>query len=963
MMHARRTAGESGVTLLELLVVVVLIAIIIVPISNALFEGITLPSVDANRSAAAAARSLMSLQFDDDVAAAQTVMVGDGKGGPTDAITCPSASQGPNPLVTLNWSDNTTSPPTPIGVVYQLTYVRFNASLTTVQITRTETKATSSSAPQNMLTGYCAPGSSPLVTASVTPNCASSCSGSYGAYEQRVQLKVTMYDGPNDGLNSFSFEAAQRDTCASHPTPGVACGVMSTLLRTGTTTARLTPYMLAVDGSGDIYIADAANSAIREVAGKTGMQWGRRMTAGNIYTVAGHGGTYCGQLGSGSSWPCGDGGYAKDAYLNIPYAVTVAPDGSLYFGDTGDNVVRMIPKHDMPNGTWGISNPDPTKTGLEANHIYTIAGSRPPGLPPTNCPIGLSASSTALNQPKRVVFDKNGNLFFSDAGNNCIREVKPGGTISNVATGLGHPMGLAVDSSDNIYIADRDNNRILEAVPASIATENQWGMTMNGGSVYTVVGNSLAKCAAPPSVGCPPDPAATNANLLGADDVAVDADGNLFTSDVSHNAIREIASTTHTQWPKTQSPMAMTAGNIYTIAGTYSGGGPLGGTSYTGDGYPATVTNVAQPRGVALDSAGDVFFTDTSQSIVRELSAASDRVFTVAGYHGNGSGYAGDDVPAATPEVFDVDHLATDSAGNVFIADTTDSRIREWNAATGEVWTIAGTGSAGFSGNGGLAVAAQVNNPTAAVADSNDNVYVVDAGNNLVRKIDALTKTISSISLNPSASFNFGAGGGDIAVDSAGNVYVADTGNCVVREFDSSGNHAKVVAGSTCGMSGDGIAATSAKLNGPSGIDVAANGDVYIADTLSNRVRYVTSDGTIHAFAGTGTACSGSSCGDGGASTSAQLNAPNDVAVTSWGVYIADTGDAAIRKVPVGGGAIITVAGTLSNSGTSGDGGSATQAQIAYPYGLAFDANGTLYISNLAPTSPGGPIRQVFSPE
>ena len=989
MTHARKKAGESGVTLIELLVVVVLIAIIIIPISNALLQGVTLPSIDANRSSEAAARSLMSLQFDNDVAAAQMVMLSDGTVGSKLSITCPSGSRASDGLVTLNWSDNTTTPPTPVAVVYKLAYPAFNA-LTTVQIVRTETKGANVDS-RVMLTGYCQP-TAQLVKAWVssnTPNCSptttttspgSTCLTKYGAYEKRVRLKVSMQDGPNDGLNSYSFEAAQRDTCANLKTPGVACGVMSTLLQTGKSAASFkNPYMMALDKDDNIYVADYNSNVIREVAAKSGMQWGRSMTAGNIYTVAGTGAQCADPPGPTA---CGDGGSAVAATLNGPYAVSVGPDGSLFIGDSNDDAVRIVPKVEMSNNPWGYSGV------MEANNIYTIVGQNRNLTGMGGCSNSPSATSVTLSVPKRVVFDSNGNLILSDASHNCVREVsRSGGAITTIAAGLGHPMGMVIDGNDDLYIADRDNNRILEVPLAAGPPVTQWGITMAQYKAYTVVGGA-ASCTLAPSVQCATDPAAQNGDTFRADDLAFDADGDLVISDTGNNAIQVLAAVTRgtTPWG-----VALTTGRISKIAG-------LSDTTiktYTGNGYKAFDTSVSIPQSVAVDSKGNVLYTDGWSRVVRKISKASDRIFTVAG---NGvAAFAGEDVPAATPEVFDVGHLSTDANGNVFIADTYDNRIRELRTsgdADGEVWTVAGMASVNCTPtlppnpppppacfDGQLAIQTMLNRPTAVAVAGNGDMYIVDAGNERVRRVAASDSTVYPVANTTPMSFATPPPqshptkiAGDIAIDTNnGNpiVYIADTYDCVVWKLDAAGTVSQFAgtAGS-CGNSGVPGPAAAAHLSSPGGIDVAPNGDVYIADTLNNRVLYV-SGGNIYPFAGDATsshlACSTAPCGDGSAATSALLNQPNDVAVTSSGVYIADTGDAVIRKVPIGDGVIVTVAGTFMNTTSGGDGGSATFASMAGPGALAFDSAGTLYISNCVVPgwglTLGGPIRQVFTPE
>ncbi len=260
-------------------------------------------------------------------------------------------------------------------------------------------------------------------------------------------------------------------------------------------------------------------------------------------------------------------------------------------------------------------------------------------------------------------------------------------------------------------------------------------------------------------------------------------------------------------------------------------------------------------------------------------------------------------------------------------------------AASGDISTVAGDGTPGFSGDGGPAVSAQLNNPSGVAVDSSGNVYFADRGNNRIRKIDQATGEISTVAGNgltyPHA----------VAVDSDGNLYIADNGNNRIRKVDKTTGEISTVAGNGVrGFSGDGGAATSAHLALPTGVAVDSSGNLYIADQDNNRIRKVDkATGTISTVAGNG---GRGYSGDGGLANETSLNNPIGVAVDSSGdVYIADTGNSRIRKVDQITGKISTVAGT-GRQGYSGDGGPATSAQLTIPFEIAVDASGNLYFAD-----------------
>jgi sugar lactone lactonase YvrE len=281
-----------------------------------------------------------------------------------------------------------------------------------------------------------------------------------------------------------------------------------------------------------------------------------------------------------------------------------------------------------------------------------------------------------------------------------------------------------------------------------------------------------------------------------------------------------------------------------------------------------------------------MYIADWGNNVVRKVTASTGFISTVAGIHGT-AGYNGDGAAATSAELNEPTGVAVDSSGNLYIADWANSRIRKVTVSTGNISTVAGNGTGGFSGDGAAATSAELWDP-------------------------------------------YG-----VAVDSAGNIYIADWGNHRIREVTVSTGKISTVAGNgTAGYGGDGAAATSAKLNNPYGVAVDSSGNLYIADTVNNRVRKVTAGtGFISTVAGNGTA---GYSGDGAAATSAKLSSPRGVVVDSSGnIYIADYTNNRIRKVTVSTGFISTVAGTGTGS-FSGDGAAATSATINGPVGIAF---------------------------
>ena len=342
----------------------------------------------------------------------------------------------------------------------------------------------------------------------------------------------------------------------------------------------------------------------------------------------------------------------------------------------------------------------------------------------------------------------------------------------------------------------------------------------------------------------------------------------------------------------------------YTIY-TAAGGAPPA-SEVLGDGGLATNARLANPSGVAKDVAGNLYIADYGNNRVRQVTPAGI-ISTVAG---NGTaGFSGDGGLAVNTQVSGPYGVTLDAGGNLYFADYSNNRVRQVTPA-GIILTVAGNGTAGFSGDGGLAINAQVTGPTGLAMDVAGNLYIADSGNNRVREVSA-SGTITTFAGNGNAGFY---GDGDqastaalnrpegVAVDAAGNVYIADTRNQRVREVSSSGV-ITTVAGDIAGTAVDYIPATSAWLPGTTAVAVDAADNLYIA-TMSSVHRVsagiiVTIAGINAAFGQTGTA---GYSGDGGPAISAKLSNPASLTVDAGGdVYIADAGNDAIRLLqPIG---------------------------------------------------------------
>ena len=340
---------------------------------------------------------------------------------------------------------------------------------------------------------------------------------------------------------------------------------------------------------------------------------------------------------------------------------------------------------------------------------------------------------------------------------------------------------------------------------------------------------------------------------------------------------------------------------ITTVAGNGTTGVYPCTACYGGDGGPATAAEIYNPSGVAFDAAGNLYIADVSNNRIRKVTTAG----IISTFAGTGAyGYSGDGGPATAAKLWEPMSVSIDAAGNMYIADNANFVIRKVTTA-GIISTIAGDTTQGYSGDGGPATAAALNQPSCAFADA------------------------------------------------AGNVYIADEFNSVIRKVNTAGIISTFAGDSTQGFSGDGGPATAAQLSDASGIALDAAGNLYIADNANNRIRMVNTSGIITTIAGNGT--QGYS-GDGGAAIAAELSAPTFITTDNAGnVYFSDGDNNRIRMINTAG-IISTIAGN-GLMGYSGDGGPATAAELDTPQGITIDAAGNLYIADWS----NNRIRKVYN--
>ena len=448
--------------------------------------------------------------------------------------------------------------------------------------------------------------------------------------------------------------------------------------------------------------------------------------------------------------------------------------------------------------------------GFWQSIITTVAGR---GSAPV--PDNIPAIDAPLFLVSNVALDGDGNLYIAEASNHRIRRVTPAGTISTVAgngtpgysdgggdarlASLWSPHGVALDTQGNLYIADTANARVRRVTPA--------------GTISTVAGNGTHGYS-----GDGGDARLTS--LWSPQGVALDTQGNLYIADMANARIRRV------------SP----AGTISTVAGN-------GKRGFSGDGGDAQSASLRFPRGVALDTQGNLYIADEQNHRIRRVTPAGT-ISTVAG-NGKG-GFSGDGGDSASALLWSPFDLALDTQGNLYIADEQNHRIRRVTPA-GTISTVAGNGKGGFSGDGGDAQSASLRLPRGVALDTQGNLYIADPANARIRRVTP-AGTISTVAGN--GTHGYSDGGGDarlaslwspqgVALDTQGNLYIADEQNHRIRRVTPAGTISTVAGNGTHGYSGDGGDARLASLDSARGVALDTQGNLYIADTWNRRVRKV----------------------------------------------------------------------------------------------------------------------------
>jgi sugar lactone lactonase YvrE len=582
------------------------------------------------------------------------------------------------------------------------------------------------------------------------------------------------------------------------------------------------PYSVALAGT-HLYVGDMANPVIRDVNLSSGNEG---VLAGNdSYGYAGDGGmaasamiqgagamAYCGGqtyfadtfnyairkidgagristiAGTGQFGYGGDGGPAVSAELGRVFGLACRTGGGLYISDSDNGAVRVIDAGGTIS-TWYYGFSFPTALAeMGAMDVVAVADSGSDNAVWQITDVNYKLLDGQLGDPRGLAF-MNGSLYIADRVRSALYAVDPNGVITTPPMLYANqPVGLAADPANNLlYVANTGGFTVTRA-----------NVSIN--TITPIAGNGT------PSLSGDGGPAA-QAQLGNPYAVALDGNGDLFIADNQNAVIRKIDPT----------------GIITTIAGN-------GVAGLSGDGGAATAARLNDPRGVAVAPNGDVYISDTGNGRLRVVDHSTGLISTIL---------SGLNFPRA---------VAVDAAGNVYIADTGDNQVLVMRFAAAGAGLLAGTGSAGYSGDGGPATSAALKGPRGLAIDAASNVYISDSDNNRVRRVDHVTGIITTIAgngtagrggdgraaINAELNFPFG-----LAVDTAGNLYISDVSNQRIRVVDTRGNISTVVGacGGVPGFSGDGGPASSAEINFAYGLAVDAFGDLFIADFASNRIR------------------------------------------------------------------------------------------------------------------------------
>lgn len=623
--------------------------------------------------------------------------------------------------------------------------------------------------------------------------------------------------------------------------------------------ARLrSPSGLAIDSSGNIFISDEGNANIRKVTIATGI----------ITTIC----------GTGEAGYSGDGGPATSAQLSGPVDIAFDSSGNLYVADRGNNRIRKITPDGKINSlvfttdvgmtdsieatsltidqsdnlliTTGSFGGTIHRINLQNNTITAIAGK--PGVGGSSgTGDGTPALEITLLNPVGVTVDSQGVIYFSEASKHLVRKLMPfpTGDMSPPTLSIKFPTSSGTFSTIAPIInleGDANDNTLL--------THVSWESDRGGNGVATGLNQWKA-----------------NGILLqpGMNQITVtawDANGNSTIARINIS----------------YAPSA--------IIKSFIGNGRPG---FNGDGIISDQTQLWLPQSVDFDSSGNLYIADTGNHRIRKVTR--DGVITPLA--GNGQlGSRGDGGQAVNAEFNSPSGLAVDASGAVYVSDTNNHRVRRI-APNGIITSIAGKGVDGFSGDGGPATEAMLDTPVGLALDNAGNLFIADTGNNRIRKLNLSTGIITTVAGN---GYGNGGDGGaalaaglysptSVAIDSAGNLYISDTGNHRVRKVTTSGIIDTIAGTGMPGFDGDGGAAKNAKVYSPGGLELDIQGNLYIADQGNHRIRLIRPDGTISTFAGNGLTGLDDEVGQ---ATAVRLTGPAGVAVDQAGnLFIADTGN------------------------------------------------------------------------
>ena len=600
---------------------------------------------------------------------------------------------------------------------------------------------------------------------------------------------------------------------------------------------------LAFDRNGMLYVSSKGENSIYRVT-----------PAGEFTRV----------VGGAQTGYAGDGGPAAAALINKPGALTFDANNNLYFSDDENKRIRRI-STDGTISTWrneAVTEMASDRFGnLYLGNFYSvykvtpdstqtlIAGGRYVG-PGGNTGDGGPATAAGIGLVKDITVDAGGNLYISDFIQSSVRQVAADGIIRRIG-GADRPFGICTDETGSVYVAENGAGVVTRysLIPASDPEKPQVQITgPNPAEVFVTPQNyALIRGTASDNLKITHVTWSNDRGFSGTTTGTTSWTVDFLWLRPGMNNITVTAwdikgnSATATLKIRYQQPLIMSV-----VAGTRAEGMAEAGRN-------AFTAPLRQPQALATDAAGNLYFAERGNHVIRMITR-DGLIRPVAGSGQLGS--SGDGGPAVNASLNEPGGVAIDAAGNVYVADSGNHRIRKVSS-DGIITTIAGTGRQGMSGDGGRATEAELDAPTALAVDGAGNLFCVDYGNNRVRRISAagIISTLAGSSVP-----GFGGDGGPataaqldtpsgIAVDSAGSVYIADSRNHRVRKVSSAGV-ISTFAGN--GMKGSyaGPSATESSLDTPSGVAVDAAGNVYIAQTTNVLVWRVTPDGRMkdHAY-------------------------------------------------------------------------------------------------------------------